>query len=91
MIHVCPPQKAPDFVATSPLADAGGWLDVDQFSLQHKKYANVWGLGDVMNTPNAKTMAAVRKQVPSARLRAANSRQAMMVTAHARSRSNVGK
>ena len=64
MIHVCPPQKAPDFVANSVLADAGGWLDVDQFSLQHKKFANVWGLGDVMNTPNAKTMAAVRKQVP---------------------------
>ena len=64
MIHVCPPQKAPDFVAQSALADAGGWLDVDQFSLQHKKFANIWGLGDVMNTPNAKTMAAVRKQVP---------------------------
>jgi sulfide:quinone oxidoreductase len=64
MLHVCPPQKSPDFVASSALADAGGWLDVDQFSLQHKKFANVWGLGDVMNTPNAKTMAAVRKQVP---------------------------
>lgn len=64
MIHVCPPQKAPDFVAQSALADSGGWLDVDQFSLQHKKFANIWGLGDVMNTPNAKTMAAVRKQVP---------------------------
>ena len=64
MIHVCPPQKSPEFVAKSALADAGGWLDVDQFSLQHKKFANVWGLGDVMNTPNAKTMAAVRKQVP---------------------------
>lgn len=64
MIHVCPPQKSPEFVANSVLADAGGWLDVDQFSLQHKKFANIWGLGDVMNTPNAKTMAAVRKQVP---------------------------
>ena len=64
MIHVCPPQQSPEFVAKSALADAGGWLDVDQFSLQHKKFANVWGLGDVMNTPNAKTMAAVRKQVP---------------------------
>ena len=64
MLHVWPPQKSPDFVASSALADAGGWLDVDQFSLQHKKFANVWGLGDVMNTPNAKTMAAVRKQVP---------------------------
>ncbi len=64
MIHVCPPQRAPDFVAKSELADAAGWLDVDQFTLQHKKFANVWGLGDVMNAPNAKTMAAVRKQVP---------------------------
>lgn len=64
MLHVCPPQKAPAFVADSVLADAAGWLDVDQFSLQHKKFANIWGIGDVANTPNAKTMAAVRKQVP---------------------------
>jgi len=64
MIHVCPPQCAPDFVAKSDLAGPGGWLEVDQFSLQHVRYPNVWGLGDVMNTPNAKTMAAVRKQVP---------------------------
>ena len=64
MIHVCPPQRAPDFVADSKLAGEGGWLEVDQFSLRHKRFDNVWGLGDVMNTPNAKTMAAVRKQVP---------------------------
>ncbi len=64
MLHVCPPQKSPEFVANSALSDAGGWLDVDQFTLRHKKFSNVWGLGDVMNTPNAKTMAAVRKQVP---------------------------
>ncbi|MDA0687917.1 MAG: bifunctional protein tyrosine phosphatase family protein/NAD(P)/FAD-dependent oxidoreductase, partial [Proteobacteria bacterium] len=64
MIHVCPPQCAPDFVSQSELAGPGGWLEVDQFSLQHVRFANVWGLGDVMNTPNAKTMAAVRKQVP---------------------------
>lgn len=64
MIHVCPPQRAPDFVANSKLAGDGGWLEVDQFSLRHTRFDNVWGLGDVMNTPNAKTMAAVRKQVP---------------------------
>ncbi len=64
MIHVCPPQCAPDFVRQSTLADAAGWLDVDQNTLQHKRYSNIWGLGDVMNTPNAKTMAAVRMQVP---------------------------
>jgi sulfide:quinone oxidoreductase len=64
MIHVCPPQVAPDFVASSELADPAGWLDVDQYSLRHTRFDNVWGLGDVMNAPNAKTMAAVRKQVP---------------------------
>lgn len=64
MLHVCPPQKAPQFVATSVLADAAGWLDVDQYTLRHKQFDNIWGLGDVTNAPNAKTMAAVRKQVP---------------------------
>ena len=64
MIHVCPPQCAPDFISDSELSDDAGWLDVNPSTLQHRKFANVWGLGDVMNTTNAKTMAAARKQVP---------------------------
>jgi len=64
MLHVCPPQCAPDFIRDSALSDAGGWLDVDPASLQHKQYKNIWGAGDVMNTANAKTMAAARKQAP---------------------------
>lgn len=64
MIHVCPPQCAPDFVRQSLLADAAGWVDVDQNTLRHKRYANVWGLGDAMNAPNAKTAAAARMQAP---------------------------
>ncbi len=64
MIHVVPPQKAPDFVRVSPLADPAGWVDVDQFSLRHKKFDNIFALGDVSNTPNAKTAAAARKQAP---------------------------
>ena len=64
MIHVVPPQKAPDFVRLSPLADAAGWVDVDPYSLRHKTYANVFALGDVANTTNAKTAAAARKQAP---------------------------
>ena len=64
MIHVCPPQQAPDFVRSSPLADAAGWVDVNQETLQHKKYTNIWSLGDAMNAPNAKTAAAARKQAP---------------------------
>ena len=64
MIHVTPPQSAPDFISQSPLADTKGWIDVDKYSLQHTKYKNIFALGDATNTPNAKTGAAVRKQVP---------------------------
>ncbi|MEV8468426.1 TIGR01244 family sulfur transferase [Fluviibacterium sp. DFM31] len=64
MMHVCPPQTAPDFIRVSPLADAAGWVDVDQATLRHKTYDNIWSLGDVMNAPNAKTAAAARKQAP---------------------------
>jgi sulfide:quinone oxidoreductase len=65
MMHVCPPQVAPDFIRVSPLADAAGWVDVDQATLRHKTHDNVWSLGDVMNAPNAKTAAAARKQAPT--------------------------
>ncbi len=64
MLHVCPPQLAPDFIRVSPLADTAGWMDVDQYTLRSKAYENIWGLGDVTNAPNAKTAAAVRKQAP---------------------------
>lgn len=64
MMHVCPPQIAPDFIRVSPLADAAGWVDVDQHTLRHTQYDNIWSLGDVMNAPNAKTAAAARTQAP---------------------------
>ncbi|MEI4196737.1 TIGR01244 family sulfur transferase [Roseovarius sp. E0-M6] len=65
MIHVCPPQLAPDFIRVSALSDAAGWVDVDQSTLRHKSFDNIWSLGDVMNAPNAKTAAAARKQAPT--------------------------
>ncbi|WP_175765583.1 bifunctional protein tyrosine phosphatase family protein/NAD(P)/FAD-dependent oxidoreductase [Burkholderia ambifaria] len=64
MIHVVPPQKAPDFVRASPLADAVGWVDVDPTTLRHQRFADIFALGDVTNTSNAKTAAAARKQAP---------------------------
>jgi sulfide:quinone oxidoreductase len=63
MLHVVPPQSAPDFIKQSPLANADGWVDVNQHTLQHNHYSNIFSLGDVSSTPNAKTMAAARKQV----------------------------
>ncbi|NHZ82696.1 TIGR01244 family phosphatase [Massilia sp. CCM 8695] len=64
LLHVVPPQVAPDFVRVSPLADAAGWIDVDPATLRHRQWANIHALGDAINTTNAKTAAAARKQAP---------------------------
>jgi sulfide:quinone oxidoreductase len=68
MLHLAPPQCAPDFVRNSPLAYADGpnkgWLEVDIHTLQHKRYPNIFGLGDAAALPTAKTGAAIRKQAP---------------------------
>lgn len=64
MIHVTPPQSAPPFIKESPLANDSGWVDVNQHTLQHQRYPNIFSLGDAASTPNAKTAAAVRKQAP---------------------------
>lgn len=64
ILHVVPPQSPPDFIRVSPLVDENGWVDVDQSTLQHKEFKNIYSLGDVMNAPNAKTAAAARMQAP---------------------------
>jgi sulfide:quinone oxidoreductase len=64
MIHVTPPQSAPDFIRNSPLANISGWVDVDRFTLQHNKYKNIFSLGDASSLPTSRTGAAIRKQAP---------------------------
>ncbi|GBQ26720.1 oxidoreductase [Acetobacter estunensis NRIC 0472] len=64
MLHVTPPQSAPNFIKASPFADENGWVNVDPSTLQHKTFDTVFGLGDVIGTSNAKTAAAVRAQTP---------------------------
>lgn len=64
MLHVTPPQSAPDFIKNSPLADAAGWVDVDRHTTQHVRYPNVFSLGDASSLPCSKTGAAIRKQAP---------------------------
>jgi sulfide:quinone oxidoreductase len=66
-LHVVPPQSAPDWVKASPLAvpdNPAGWVDVDQHTLQHVRFPEVFALGDAGSTPNSKTGAAIRKQAP---------------------------
>jgi sulfide:quinone oxidoreductase len=64
MLHVSPPQSPPEEIRSSPLVNAAGWVEVNQNSMQHVRYPNVFALGDVASTPNSKTAAAVRKQAP---------------------------
>jgi sulfide:quinone oxidoreductase len=64
LIHVVPPQTAPDFVRSSPLAAANGFIEVDEATLRHPRYPNVFALGDACSASNAKTAAAARKQAP---------------------------
>lgn len=66
MLHVVPRQSAPAWIKSSPLStgDASGFVEVDKNTMQHVRYPNVFSLGDVASSPNAKTGAAVRKQAP---------------------------
>ncbi|MGB3148941.1 MAG: FAD/NAD(P)-binding oxidoreductase, partial [Paracoccaceae bacterium] len=64
MLHAVPPQRPVAAVATSALADAAGFVEVDQHSMRHTRFANVFALGDCCSTPNSKTAAAARKQAP---------------------------
>jgi len=64
MIRVVPPQSAPTFIRDSGLGDAGGWLEVNEATLQHARHLEIFGIGDCTSTPNSKTAAAVKNQVP---------------------------
>ena len=66
LLHVVPPMAAPDVVAHSPLAieGPGGWVEVNKNTCQHKRFADVFALGDVSSLPTAKSLAAIRGQAP---------------------------
>ncbi|MEX0812407.1 MAG: FAD/NAD(P)-binding oxidoreductase [Chitinophagales bacterium] len=68
MLHLAPPQSAPEFIQKSEVAvqegNNKGWVDVDIYTLQHKRFGNIFALGDVAALPTAKTGAAIRKQAP---------------------------
>jgi len=67
LLHAVPPQSAPDWIKTGPLADPAsphGFVAADRHTLQHPLYETVFALGDVAHLPTSKTGAAVRKQAP---------------------------
>ncbi|WP_456485436.1 NAD(P)/FAD-dependent oxidoreductase [Hydrogenimonas sp.] len=67
-IHIVPPMKAVDAVANSPVGwqkgTAKGWMAADRYTLQHIKYKNVFGIGDILGIPLGKTGGSVRHHGP---------------------------
>jgi sulfide:quinone oxidoreductase len=70
-INVIPPMRAPEVIRRSPLPWADkwkgqGWVEVDPGTLQHKRFPEVFAVGDVAGVPKGKTAASVKWQVPVA-------------------------
>ncbi|PMG85573.1 hypothetical protein BCU83_18245 [Vibrio breoganii] len=66
-IHVVPPMLPPQVIRESSLADQSkykGYVEVNPLTLQHKRYANVFAMGDCVGTPIGKTAASVKSQLP---------------------------
>ena len=64
LLHATPKMGPHAFVKNSPLANSAGYVDVDDHTAQHRKYANVWSSGDASSLPTSKTAAAVTSQAP---------------------------
>jgi sulfide:quinone oxidoreductase len=71
-MHLVPPMRAPDAIVNSPLGWQEGpyareaWLEVEKHSMQHLRYPNVFGIGDINGVPRGKTAASVKWQAPVA-------------------------
>lgn len=67
IMHLAPPQSAPDWLKATPLSDPdnpAGYVQVDKNSMRHVRFPEIFALGDAGSTPNSKTGAAIRKQAP---------------------------
>jgi len=56
MLHAVPPQRAPALIRDSVLANDAGWLNLEDDTLRHREYSNVFGLGDASGTPTRKRL-----------------------------------
>ncbi|KIJ69425.1 hypothetical protein HYDPIDRAFT_106034 [Hydnomerulius pinastri MD-312] len=66
ILHATPPMGPLDFIKNSPIADATGWVEVDQATLRHVKpeFGNIFAVGDCSSLPTSKTAAAITSQAP---------------------------
>lgn len=67
LLHPMPRFRTPKPLRESSLTaeGLGGQIDVDRQTLRHKRYGNIFGVGDCAATGAPKTAATVRKQAPA--------------------------
>lgn len=64
LLHVVPKMGPHKFIRESQLVDGTGFVDVDDSTLRHNTYPNIWAAGDSASLPTSKTAAAITAQVP---------------------------
>jgi sulfide:quinone oxidoreductase len=57
-----PPSKPQKEVANGPLVDSQGLIDVNPYTLQHRKYENVFAFGSCANIPTTTSHYATMAQ-----------------------------
>ncbi|KAG6034968.1 hypothetical protein E4U41_006284 [Claviceps citrina] len=64
LLHVTPKMGPPKFIKESAIGNDAGYVDVDDHTLRHKTYPNIWSAGDASSLPTSKTAAAVTSEAP---------------------------
>jgi len=62
-LHVAPPMTPRQEIANSDLADSNGFVEVDEETLQHIRYPNVFALGSCTNIPSRSAFATVQQSL----------------------------
>ncbi|KAH9214628.1 hypothetical protein DL95DRAFT_389343 [Leptodontidium sp. 2 PMI_412] len=63
-LHVAPKNRPHTFVKESALSNEAGYVDVDEGTTRHRKFHNVWSIGDASSLPTSKTVAAITSEAP---------------------------
>jgi len=62
VLHAAPRQAAATWIAASGLSDTDGFVDVDPTTLRHRRWGNVWALGDAAPVTPIRSGGAIRSQ-----------------------------
>ncbi len=62
VLHAAPRQAAARWIADSGLSDSTGFVDVDPDTLRHRRWENVWALGDAAPVTPVRSGGAIRSQ-----------------------------